>query len=163
MKFSFRKTRPATHTCEHSRRVTDLVQERYDERLAERAKAEQAKADLLARLLTRYYAASALIENSFSSGRGGNSHQIGVASGLSDAIAEVLDLNTITTNYRLTHGLSMSEDETCVVDGGEIPVILRKDTDRREPVTERLARLHAEALKATGHPMYEVLYGKVPA
>lgn len=156
MRFLSRKTRTVTrpHSCEHAYRATRAVQSAYDERIARREQAEQDKADLIARVTRRYYHANALSVS-------GNRHQTDVAQGIMNALAEITGMNAITVGYRLDHGLSLTDlSEFCVVDNnGTLPVILRKGTEVREPVADRLDRLRAEALKADNHPLYEHLYG----
>lgn len=160
MKFSLRKARTVTgtHTCEHSRRATDLIQARYEERITDREQAQQARTDLIARVSRRYYLAHALSTN-------GNRHQSDMSHGIMYALAEITGIDTITLGYRLSHGLSLTDmSEFCVADNdGTLPVILREGTEAREPVAERLDRLHREALAADNHPMFHVLYGQSAA
>lgn len=155
MRNPFRR-RQNTPCCEFEARYQRQSQHVWQARDAAAARAAAERADLIARVSQRYYLADALAKN-------GTSYQIAVADGLRHALAEIVGLNAISTGYRLDHGLSLTEEETCVVDvidGRDIPVILRPETDVREPVTERLDRLHRAALRADNHPMFHYLYGK---
>jgi hypothetical protein len=167
MKFLSRKTRTVTaaHTCEHSRRAVDLVNARYEDRAKREQQAAQEKADLIDRVAGRYYIASAIVSAAFKDGVKPSSHMIGSMYGHIEALAAITGLDSITVGYRMEHGLSLTDStEMCVVDNnGTLPVILRKDSDVRLPVAERLDRLHREALRADNHPMLFALYGESAA
>lgn len=152
--FTRRKSVAANRAADEQRFAA--AQAESARRDARQKQAEDARLDLLDRLTNRYYLAHALAAN-------GTTYQIGVANGVHLAIAEVLGQDSISVGYRLDHGISLTGGERCVVDvidGHDIPVIISADTDVREPVSERLDRLHRKALKADNHPMYHVLYGE---
>lgn len=150
--FRRRETAPC---CPFEARYQQASQRVWQERDAATARAAATQADLIARISRRYYLADALAKN-------GTSYQIAVSDGLRYALAEIVGRDPISVGYALEHGLSLTERETCVIDvidGRDIPVILRADTDVREPVAERLDRLHRQALRADNHPMWHYLYG----
>ena len=167
MKFFPRKMRTVTaaHTCEHSRRAVDLVNARYEDRIEREQQAAQEKATLIEQVSHRYYIASAIVSAAFKDGVKPSSHMIGSMYGHIEALAAVTGRDSISVGYRMEHGLSLTDTtEMCVVDNnGTLPVILRKGTDVREPVSERLDRLHREALRADNHPMFFALYGNAAA
>lgn len=147
-----RKPTPCCNYEAYYRRQSEQVWAERDARVAQEA---ADRADLIERVSQRYYLADALAKN-------GTSYQIAVADGLRHALAEIVGKDPISVGYRLDHGLSLTERETCVVDvidGRDIPVILRPDTDVRERVSERLDRLHRQAMRADNHPLYGHLYG----
>lgn len=153
--FRFRRTTQALNAAQDQndtlRRALNLSRETN---ARDRAADTKATADLVDRLTTRYYAASALVALSFKTGDG-NSHQIGVMDGLIRAISEVTGINTITVGYKMSHGIPVTSNWIAVNDH---PSPLDNDIRLlhdgiREPIQDRLDHLHQQALTATGHPL----------
>lgn len=156
----FRRNRRQSAPAAKFDAYQSAVEHARAERVRDREKAAANKADLIAHLSNRYYIAHAIVQSNFAAGISGGSHLIGVCSGIEEALAAITGKSVYSVQHKMSNGVPLDMDWIVVNDAPNgVSGGLRVLHDGiREPVTERLDMLHRAALKADGHPMYDVLY-----
>ena len=86
--------------------------------------------------------------------RDGRTYQSGISVGIAEAIALLIDKNSISVMSRLEQGRSpLTWGTLCWVPQGYTNAF-----DHIEDRTERIDARHRDALKADGHPLYTIKY-----
>ena len=120
-----------------------------EERAEARRQTEAERTDLVNRLTTRYYVASAIVATE----RADNEpFQSGVMDGIVQALSDVTGINETVIQYRLGHGIPpLAENWITTVDhAGRLWVLHNLEYERFDA---RLYALHVAALEAMNHPL----------
>lgn len=96
-----------------------------------------------------YYLADAIATHAPTTAR----HQSGVASGIATAVARVLDIDPIYAAAMLERGKPLLHPGSF-----GLPADYTDPYAHIEDQSERLDALRRDALKADGHPLYQIIY-----